>query len=195
MARYLPAVVFLFVMACWFAVVVVFATQKKPATGPPQKRDSKSIIGLALQGAAYAIVWIIRRKFFSPMAHLGAGAELVLTIFTITLAIASVWFCAAAVKALGKQWSLEARVIEDHRLVTEGPYRVVRNPIYTGMLGMLLATGLAVSHWTGLTVALVAYAIGTFIRVRSEERLLRETFGTSWDEYARRVPAVIPFLI
>ena len=195
MTKYLPVVVFLFVMVCWFAFVVVFATQKKPPSGPAQKRDSKSIVGLALQGAAYAIVWLARRKFFSPIAQLGAVAELALAIFTVTLAIASVWFCATAVKALGKQWSLEARVVEDHKLITEGPYRVVRNPIYTGMLGMLLATGLAVSHWTGLAVALIVYAIGTFIRVRSEERLLRETFGTSWDEYAHRVPAVVPFLI
>ncbi len=79
--------------------------------------------------------------------------------------------------------------------MTEGPYNIVRNPIYTGMFGMLLATGLAVSHWVGLVIALVVFAIGTFIRVRSEERLLREMFGHEFDAYAHEVPAVIPFLI
>jgi protein-S-isoprenylcysteine O-methyltransferase Ste14 len=63
------------------------------------------------------------------------------------------------------------------------------------MLGMLLATGLAVSHWIGLVLAVVIFAIGTLIRVRSEERLLREMFGSEFDEYTRRVPAVIPLLI
>ena len=100
----------------------------------------------------------------------------------------------AAVKTLGKQWSLAARVVEDHKLVTEGPYKFVRNPIYTGMLGMLLATGLAVSHWIGLLAGLIVFALGTLIRVRSEEKLLRETFGTQWDEYSRRVSAVVPFV-
>jgi protein-S-isoprenylcysteine O-methyltransferase Ste14 len=71
----------------------------------------------------------------------------------------------------------------------------VRNPIYTGMFGMLLATGFAVSHWIGLLLAIIIFGIGTFIRVRSEEKLLRETFGREFDEYAQRVPAVIPFLI
>ena len=71
----------------------------------------------------------------------------------------------------------------------------MRNPIYTGMLGMLLATGFAVTHWIGLAIAIAVFAIGTIIRVRSEERLLREMFGGVFDEYARRVPAVIPFLI
>jgi len=114
---------------------------------------------------------------------------------TILLAVTSVLFCAAAIRTLGRQWSLAARVVEGHKLVTQGPYSIVRNPIYTGMFGMLLATGLAVSHWIGLTLAVVMFAIGTFIRVHSEERLLREMFGIEFDEYARRVRAVIPLLI
>ena len=121
--------------------------------------------------------------------------EIALSVLTMVLAVASVWFCGAAVRTLGKQWSLAARVLEGHKLVTEGPYNVVRNPIYTGMFGMLLATSLAVSHWTGLSIAIVIFAIGTFIRVRSEEKLLREAFGAEFDEYARKVPAVIPFVI
>jgi protein-S-isoprenylcysteine O-methyltransferase Ste14 len=113
----------------------------------------------------------------------------------MVLAIGSVAFCGLAFRALGKQWSLAARVLEGHKLVTEGPYSVVRNPIYTGMFGMLLATGLAVSHWIGLVIALVVFAIGTYVRVRSEEKLLRETFGAEFESYARRVPAVIPFVV
>ena len=54
---------------------------------------------------------------------------------------------------------------------------------------------LAVSHWIGLVAGMIMFAIGTFIRVRSEEKLLRETFGNEWDEYARRVPAVVPFVV
>ena len=42
---------------------------------------------------------------------------------------------------------------------------------------------------------MIMFAIGTFIRVRSEEKLLRETFGNEWDEYAHRVQAVVPFLV
>ena len=123
------------------------------------------------------------------------AVEIALAIVTMALAVASVWFCSAAIRTLGKQWSLAARVVEGHKLVTEGPYSIVRNPIYTGMFGMLLATGLAVSHWIGLALAIVVFAIGTFIRVRSEERLLREMFGPEFEAYARKVPAVIPFLI
>jgi protein-S-isoprenylcysteine O-methyltransferase Ste14 len=106
-----------------------------------------------------------------------------------------VWLCISAIRTLGQQWSLAARVIEGHKLVTQGPYSVVRNPIYTGMLGMLLATGLANSHWIGLLIALVLFSIGTAIRVRCEAVLLREAFGEEFEKYARKVPAVIPYVI
>jgi protein-S-isoprenylcysteine O-methyltransferase Ste14 len=73
----------------------------------------------------------------------------------IAAAIGSVLLVMAAVKTLGKEWSITARMVEDHKLATKGPYARVRHPIYTGMLGMLIATGLAVSHWIALVAAIV----------------------------------------
>ena len=189
-----PTLAFVVMVLSWFAFVVTFLFHKKPPSPPDRKRDSSSVIGIVLQGAGYGIVWTIRRSWFTPMFP-NKSLEIVLALLTMFLAVWSVWFCSAAIRTLGKQWSLAARVVEGHKLVTEGPYNIVRNPIYTGMFGMLLATGLAVSHWVGLVIALVVFAIGTFIRVRSEERLLREMFGHEFDAYAHEVPAVIPFLI
>ena len=100
----------------------------------------------------------------------------------------------SAVKTLGKQWAIAARVVEDHQLITEGPYSIVRNPIYSGMFGSLIATGLAVSKWYALPIAIAVFWYGTHIRVKIEEKLLRETFGSTFEEYARRVPALIPKL-
>jgi protein-S-isoprenylcysteine O-methyltransferase Ste14 len=103
-----------------------------------------------------------------------------------------VWLIASAVSTLGKQWAFAARLVEGHKLITEGPYAFVRNPIYAGMLGMLVATGLAMEHWTALDVAVVLFAVGLVIRVRSEEKLLRAAFGKEFEDYAKRVPAVLP---
>lgn len=190
-----PTLAFVVMILSWLAFVLTFVFHKKPPSPPDAKRDPTSIIGIVLQGLSYAIVWMVRRVWFTPMFALPHYFDVALALATSILAIASVWFCANAIRTLGKEWSLAARVVEGHKLVTQGPYSVVRNPIYTGMLGMLLATGLAVSHWVGLLVAVGVFAIGTIIRVRSEEKLLRETFGPEFESYARTVPAVIPFLI
>lgn len=189
-----PTLAFVGMMLSWFAFVIVFLVRHKPPSAPESKRERASIVGIVLQGASYGIVWSIRRAWFSPIVSVSNSVEIALAILTMALGIASVWFIMAAIRTLGKQWSLGARLIEGHKLITEGPYRLVRNPIYTGMFGMLLATGLAVSHWIGLLIAIVVYAVGTVVRVRSEEKLLRGAFGAEFDSYARRVPAVIPFL-
>jgi protein-S-isoprenylcysteine O-methyltransferase Ste14 len=188
----LPTIVFVVVMLCWFAFAAVFIFRKQPPKAPDQKRDRTSIPGVALQAVAYAIVWSIHRPFFSPLVAGVDWLELLAAIVAITAAIGSVLLIMSAVKTLGKEWSITARMVQDHKLATKGPYARVRHPIYTGMLGMLVATGLAISHWIVLVAAIVVFAIGTWIRVRIEERLLRETFGTHFEEYARRVPAVIP---
>jgi protein-S-isoprenylcysteine O-methyltransferase Ste14 len=118
--------------------------------------------------------------------------EIALALFAVVLAAGSVWLVRSAVRRLGKQWAYAARLVEGHKLVTEGPYRYVRNPIYTGMLGMLVATGLALQHWIQLAVGIALFAIGTLIRVRSEEKLLRAAFGKEFEDYSERVPAVLP---
>ena len=103
-------------------------------------------MGIALQGVGYAVIWILRRPLFTPIVSAGKFVEIALAVLTMTLAIGSVRFCSAAVRTLGKQWSITARVLEGHKLVTEGPYSIVPNPIYAGMFGMLLTTGLAISY-------------------------------------------------
>jgi protein-S-isoprenylcysteine O-methyltransferase Ste14 len=60
------------------------------------------------------------------------------------------------------------------------------------MFGMMVATGLAMQGFLQLPIAIVVFLIGTVIRVRSEEKLLRDAFPQEFEEYARRVPAMLP---
>ena len=117
---------------------------------------------------------------------------MILSLSIIAIAAVSEWFCLDAARQLGKQWALVARVVEGHELIQQGPYGVVRNPIYLAMFGNLLAAGLALSRWEALVAAIAVFAIGTAIRIRSEEKLLRESFGAKFGDYARRVSAFFP---
>jgi protein-S-isoprenylcysteine O-methyltransferase Ste14 len=190
----LHAWVFGAVIASWFVFTLAFLLflRRKPPEGTESKRDSRSKLGIALQGASYAFVWAFMRQQFTHIAPLGHILDIIVALLTVASAVGSVGFVMSAMQTLGKQWSLTARVVEGHNLITEGPYRRVRHPIYTGMFGMLVATGLAASHPLALVAGIVVFWTGTIIRVRSEERLLRATFGAAYDEYARRVPAVLP---
>jgi protein-S-isoprenylcysteine O-methyltransferase Ste14 len=182
------------VVLCWMVFAAVFLLRKKPPKEAEAKRDRVSLLGIFLQMCAYFLVWFQPpwKPFLPPLVVLSGAVGIAYSVSTVALAVASVWLVASAVRTLGKQWALAARLVEGHKLITEGPYRFVRNPIYTGMLGMLVATGLAMEHGKHLAVAVVVFAVGLVIRVRSEEKLLRAAFGKEFEDYADRVPAVLP---
>jgi protein-S-isoprenylcysteine O-methyltransferase Ste14 len=182
------------VIACWWLFALTFWLRKRPPRAREAKRDWTSLSGLLLQATAYFGVWFypLQWRQFSPVTSGSQVVEWGLAALTVGIAVASVWLVNAAARRLGKQWALAASLVEGHELIQDGPYRFVRNPIYTGMFGMLLATGLAAGRRIPLLVAVVLFTAGTYIRIRSEERLLRQAFGSEFEEYARRVPALIP---
>jgi protein-S-isoprenylcysteine O-methyltransferase Ste14 len=96
--------------------------------------------------------------------------------------------------ALGKMYyvssSAGAQLFADHRLVTIGPYRLVRHPMYLGIL--LAAVGGALLYRTWAMLLLVLTGLGLTLRARREEQALAAEFGQAWRDYRRRTPAFLP---
>jgi protein-S-isoprenylcysteine O-methyltransferase Ste14 len=192
----LTRIAVMLVVACWVAFGGVFLAARRAGGGAERKRDRTSLAGMGFQGVGYAFVFFLagRAPPFGGFVRPGSTAEAVLAVGTVLLAAASAAIALTAAWALGAQWSFAARVLENHHLIVRGPYRFVRHPIYTAMLGMLWATGFAFATPIFLATATIFYAAGTAVRIRSEERLLKATFGEEWIRYSIRVPAVLPGL-
>ena len=84
-----------------------------------------------------------------------------------------------------------AQLYADHRLITRGPFAVVRHPMYLGLMLASVGGLLVYRTWT-LVFALTF--LGLFVRARREEEALAAEFGAEWEEYKRRVPGWIPCL-
>ena len=182
------------VMLCWVFFAGIFLLRKRPPKAKDAKRDRFASLGIFLQMVGYFLVFFQppHQPFLPPMAALSGAAGILFAIVTLGIAVASGWIIEYSVRTLGKQWAMRARLVEGHQLITAGPYAYIRNPIYTGMLGMLIATGLATEHWIALIIAIPIFVAGMVIRIRTEEKLLRAEFGEQFEEYARRVSAVLP---
>ncbi len=98
---------------------------------------------------------------------------------------------AAWTLAVFRSWRLAARIEHGHELCTAGPFRRVRHPIYLAMDLLALGSWLwAPTAAVGLGVVLVALAGD--LRARTEERLLHDAFGASYDRYRRQAWRFLP---
>jgi protein-S-isoprenylcysteine O-methyltransferase Ste14 len=172
---------------CWIVWLVPFMR------GPHgQKRESITVVGptrvgLFLEILAIALVYAWRL----PAGALPGLGRVVAAVVLAVIALILAW---TAVPHLGKQFRLHAGLYVDHELVRSGPYSVVRHPIYSSLLAMLLGTALLLAPWRGILVSVAVFILGTEIRVRSEDKLLASRFGDQFAEYKRKVWAYLPFL-
>jgi protein-S-isoprenylcysteine O-methyltransferase Ste14 len=180
------------VVACWGLVAVVWIGGALYNAGHAPRARRRSL-GSARWMLVAIPVWLVARLVLGvdtlsfrtePDAVRGIGAILLVVATGFTL-----W----ARVALGTMWSSIPLARERHVLRTEGPYAVTRHPIYTGILGIVLATAIALNFgaWVWVFVLVVVFFE---LRIRSEEQLLSEAYPGAYEEYRQRVPQLIPGL-
>lgn len=173
---------------CWIVWSLAFVKPQQRAAGAKKvERAPTSRWGITLVMLGYACIW----AFVRPVGFEKSAASLIVSMTLGPPSVVLVWMAA---HHLDKQWRFEAALSEDHKLITTGPYRWLRNPIYTSMFGMLLATGFAKTWWPLLVAGVIFFVIGTEIRVHAEEKLLAARFGEEFTRYKATTPAYFPFL-
>ncbi len=93
---------------------------------------------------------------------------------------------------LGRYWDAAISVRADHRVVDEGPFAIVRHPVYLGLILFDAGGALLVADPVVAAVAVIA-AVLMYFRAREEERFLEARLGEAYREYARRVPMLLPW--
>jgi protein-S-isoprenylcysteine O-methyltransferase Ste14 len=102
-------------------------------------------------------------------------------------------FSAWAAVHMGRYWDVTISALSDHRVVDDGPFGVVRHPIYLGVISFLVGGPLAIADPVAALFCLGAVLV-FLSRARAEERFLEERLGEAYLAYARRVPMLLPRL-
>jgi protein-S-isoprenylcysteine O-methyltransferase Ste14 len=119
--------------------------------------------------------------------------SVVVQAFGVTLFLAGLGLAVWARIYLGRNWGMPMTRKDDPELVTTGPYRFVRHPIYSGLMLAMLGTALATSlYWLIALVVLGAYFAYS---ATVEERLLSTSFPAAYQSYRTHTKMLIPFVL
>ena len=107
------------------------------------------------------------------------------------IGIFSILFWAWVQVTLDKQWSPQLQLTTDHHLITTGPYKRIRHPLYTGMIGWMIAISLLTANWIFVGACVLAFA-GLLWRIPKEEQMMIEAFGDEYKAYMQRTGRFFP---
>jgi protein-S-isoprenylcysteine O-methyltransferase Ste14 len=145
-----------------------------------------ALLGLAILPGIYVATNLPRSANYP--ANIGS-----VLLGAISFALA-LWTFRTSHKILGRNWSLTLEIREKHKLVIDGPYALVRHPMYTSFLLMAVGQAFLLANWIVGLAGLMAFAAFFFLRVDKEERMMLDTFGETYRAYMERTKRIIPYL-
>lgn len=101
---------------------------------------------------------------------------------------------ALAIQQLGKHFTVDVQISEDHQLKQDGLYSIVRNPSYTGALLSFFGLAITYSNYLSILIITIPIFIAFSYRISVEEKALKSAFGNSFTNYCNKTKRLIPFI-
>jgi protein-S-isoprenylcysteine O-methyltransferase Ste14 len=185
-----PAEVLEFIWVVWLISWVVASfwsgrTQRRVGTV-----ETWTYRAAMIAGGILLVPWTAQLLGERQLWEVGYGGATALAVVMVA-GLAFTWWGRIR---LGRLWSSAITRKEGHHIIDDGPYALVRHPIYTGLIVALLATAAAEAVATAVIgAALIIF--GIWLKATTEERFLMAEFdAAAYAAYRRRVPMLVPFL-
>jgi protein-S-isoprenylcysteine O-methyltransferase Ste14 len=163
--------------------------------GEPKTRASHEGSGRAPVVANLSVFGLFFPSLLIFSGSSEASIALPLALAGCLLALAGAALVLRSRAELGPAWSFVPKADEGTGLVTTGPYRVVRHPIYLGLALLAMGEALAFGSWPALVIVLSGIVPTFAWRARAEEKLLNRTFGQRYAVYRQRTKMIVPYLL
>lgn len=180
-------------IVAWYVIRRPFERQAKRIRVVDNRRSSVDTIAL---GAALVGQGLVPGLYVATGAP--AAADYPAHAWAVALGViffsSGLWLFRRTHKELGKNWSITLEIRDKHKLVDSGPYSFVRHPMYSSFLLLALGQLFLLPNWVAGLAGLLGFSALFFLRVGKEERMMLETFGSSYGDYMKMTKRVIPYV-
>jgi protein-S-isoprenylcysteine O-methyltransferase Ste14 len=188
-----PAIARCIILVATIAMIVIRSPHGRRSRTVPVERRQRGLLELILLIIAWAaffvlLVWIVSPAFSFADYPLH---PVPLVVGSVCLTI-GLWLFYRSHADLGTNWSITLELREEHQLVSHGVYRAVRHPMYTALLLYSLGQALVVPNWIAGPSYAVAMLLLIVLRIRPEERMMREKFGRDYENYMATTKRLVP---
>lgn len=164
------------------------ALVKRSHTGKKDRGSFGVLWGVIIVSISLAIYGTYTWRGYGYGFHL-AGYTLGALFFFLGMVLR--WW---AIIHLGRFFTVNVAIAKDHQVVSDGPYRWVRHPSYTGALLAFLGLGILVHNWLAALVLVVPVVAAFLWRIRIEEETLIAALGAAYTDYMARTKKLVPYL-
>ena len=177
-------------------VLLTITRRSRSKTGTKQDKSTLGTIWVVIGLSIAAGIFVSRSKvlwdhglWMFQMLPGNAVTPLAVGLFAAGLVLR--WW---AIITLGRFFTVDVTIEQDHELVERGPFRWVRHPSYTGVLVAFIGWALTWRNWAIMAVVLVPIFVAFWRRMNVEEDALRAALGQRYAEYMKRTKRLLPFI-
>jgi len=182
--------------AVWFATEINVNVQKR-SRERSEDRDKLSLVFMwvtTIVSIAFAVSVELIPAIVGGTAKIFALSPF-LGYFGCLVMVAGLVIRLRAIATLGKQFTVQVAIVQNHKIIDRGLYGIIRHPSYLGSLVTFAGLGLALENWLSLLVLLALPTAATLYRIFVEEKALFDHFGPAYRDYMLRTKKLVPRIL
>jgi len=112
----------------------------------------------------------------------------------LSIILGGMIFRFAAIYSLGHMFTVNVTIRDNHKIKKDGLYRIIRHPSYTGSILSFIGFGISLNNWISLIIITVLVVSAMLYRIKIEEKLLINHFGSDYSDYAKKTYRLVPWI-
>ena len=185
-----PGLIFTITYCIWCLSEIILNRLLRTKNSDKQNADKGTL----------SVIWITIVLCITLSVYISIGYNLpiskdsVIRYFGLAIIYIGIVFRILVVKSLGKFFTVMVTIRQDHKLKKDGFYKYLRHPSYLASLVSFVGFGIALNNWISLLLLAAAILFVFVIRIKVEEKVLIEQFGTEYLVYKKTTKCIIPFI-